>query len=166
MYSVLRCLGLLAAFALLLPALTAADTKTEKKEKLIPAGELVGKVKKVDGGGHRITLEVTQAEPVRSGKTITARPKHVNVDLETVDEPHVRLEKAPVTVDANGKNRRMNAKELQAFKDRSGLPGYKGDITDLKPNQTVRVQLGKPRTAKADEKGKIMTIFIQDEVVK
>jgi hypothetical protein len=163
MPSLFKVFGLFVALAVLLPVVLAAEPK---KERLIPAGEMTGKLTKVDTSSRHFTLQVKQPTPVRSGRIVTTQLKDVTVELDGIEDMNVRLAQAPMVLDDKGNRRKMNAKELKDYKGPAGQPGYKGDLGDLKKDQTVTVKLGKSPKAGPNEKAKIMTIIIDDPVVK
>src|SRR5713101_44587 len=110
-----------------LPALAQEEKKTEKKEKITPAGEIAGRVTAVDAAQKTITVEVRRGKGAQS------------VTWQTVDDIKIRQRTPPVVYDDKGKVRKHTAKELKELKGKGNLPGYMAGWDDLKVNEIVSV---------------------------
>ncbi len=147
MRPVFRFIGLIVTASLfVLPALAQEEKKTEKKEKITPAGQITGRVTAVDGGQKGLTLQI--------GKR--------SVQVTTVDDVKVRTLTPPVVYDDKGKVRKHTAKELKELKGKGNLPGYTAGWDDLKVNEIVSVTLG----IKKGEKNPLATMIVIEQVPK
>ncbi|MCS6851118.1 MAG: hypothetical protein NZ700_08130 [Gemmataceae bacterium] len=143
MRGVLRSAGLLLVLGFAWPILAAdPPTKTPPREKLVPAGELTGKLTKIEG--HFLTLQVTTLQPSLNPRSA---PRQVmqTIELEMVEDVKVRLLNPPPAFDDKGQVKKYTAKELAELKGPDKrLPGFTGAVADLRPNQTVSVSLVRP----------------------
>jgi hypothetical protein len=127
-----------------LPALAQEEKKTEKKEKITPAGEIAGRVTAVDGAQKTLTLQVTRQKTLQ---------------VATMDDVKIRTLMEPVFYDDKGKPRKPTAKERKELKDKDG---YKADWEDLKVNAIVKVTLGR----KKGDKNPLATIIVIERAPK
>jgi hypothetical protein len=130
------------------------DKKTDKKadpaekkqpeDKLVPLGELIGRLVRIEGAQKYLTLAVPQPR-----YTYPYRITYINrdVDLQATDEMKVRTLNPPVEFDEKGKPRKYTAKELKEMRgpDRK-LPGYTADFESLKIGQIVRVTVARRKS--------------------
>jgi hypothetical protein len=102
-----------------------------------PAGQIVGKVVKSSDGS--VTLKGMQTEPRRSGRRTSFRPVEKDVEYTLASEAKVRWQNLPKKPDGS----QYTDKEYAAMREPVGTPGYKGESSDLKSGQTVRLYLSK-----------------------
>jgi len=103
-----------------------------------------------------------------------------NLELAAGDDMKVRTMLPPVEYDDKGKVKKLTPKELKALKGPDqNVPGFPADFDNLKPGQTVRVYVTKPKKdlargkpkdkdllADSKEKPKVMMIVILAEPAK
>jgi hypothetical protein len=69
------------------------------------------------------------------------------VEIQVAPDMKVRLATPPVTFDEKGKVKRLSAKELQELKGPNPrLPGYLGELSDIRQDSMVTVYLAKSKT--------------------
>jgi hypothetical protein len=100
----------------------------EAKEQLVSKGEVDGIVTAVDGAAHTLTVKV-----------------YKDVVLQGAEEVKVRLTTLPPVYDDKGHARKYTSQELKDLKGSGNLPGYKGDFSDLKKGQVVRVKVARKK---------------------
>jgi hypothetical protein len=141
-------LALIAVLAVAFPA--AADDPTAAKKapessvlnpnadpSMRPAGQMVGKVVKSTDGS--LTLKGTQMESHRSGRRTYLRPVEKDVEYTLASDAKVRWQNLPKKADGT----QYTDKEYKALREPAGTPGYKGENSDLKAGQIVRLYLSK-----------------------
>jgi hypothetical protein len=136
---------------------TEVPEKPEPKEKLIPLGQLVGKLMRVEGAQRYITIQLTQSyiapsgggRPTGKGRpNITAQVKQStrDVELQASDDLIVRVANPPTDFDDKGRPKRRTAQELKELKGPNPkLPGYNAEFESLKPDQIVQVTVAKKK---------------------
>jgi hypothetical protein len=121
-----------------------SKTKTEAKEKLVPAGQAVGRIVKVPGADRLLGV---RGLGNGGGKA---------VDFLVHDDVKVRLAQLPAQFDDKGRPKRYSTKELNELRgpDKK-LPGFTASLEDLRVGQTVEIALvrkaGKLKLAKGEE---------------
>jgi hypothetical protein len=113
--------------------------KPETKDKLVPAGEVTGKLVRVEGSQKLLEIQINL--PYFTGRSVGYRG--VNVELQTSDDLKVRLPQPPIEFDAKGNPKKYSVKELKELRGPGNLPGFPGDFDSLKPEQYVKVVLKK-----------------------
>jgi hypothetical protein len=94
-----------------------------------------------------------QAQTVNSAYKVIA--EHKDFDLQSTPEVVVRYLELPKEYDDKGYPKKYTAAELKEMKgDNPDLPGYKADFDKLRPGQTVRVTLTKPKADPPKDKDK------------
>jgi hypothetical protein len=75
------------------------------------------------------------------------------IEVRAHETAKVRNRMPPVEYEDNGKLKVWTKKELEALKDKTGLPGYPAEFDALKPGQYVQVYMAKvaPRKKKGDD---------------
>jgi hypothetical protein len=69
------------------------------------------------------------------------------VEIQTAPDMKVRLASPPVTFDEKGKVKKLTLKERQEFKGPDPrLPGYLGELSDIRQDAMVTVYLAKSKT--------------------
>ena len=142
----------------LLAARVAADTeKKEPTEHYITVGEVEAVLKSATSTS--ITLQSNQA---RTAKTKEAKDQ----PLELTSDCKVRLRHLPPLLDDKGKKTFRTPEELTKLKGTSNLPGYEAEISDLKPNQIVKITIVKSKPATATEAPKLFVkrIIIEKDI--
>jgi hypothetical protein len=97
-------------------------------------------------------LERDRLQELKGQNTTRAVTRHKDFDLESGAEAEVRRQDPPVQYDDKGQVKKYTPKELQELKGDAKLPGYQADWTDLKPGQSVKVTLVKPKGKDKDNK--------------
>ncbi|HEV3258546.1 MAG TPA: hypothetical protein VG013_16840 [Gemmataceae bacterium] len=128
------------------------DEPTDAKDKLRPAGEFIGKLTRVEGQQKYLSVQITLTvpEPYLNGRTIAYRAKNIEKQIEVLasDNMKVRIGHPPLDYDEKGRLKRYTRKELKELKGAEGGWGYTADFDSLKPNQVVKVFLGKKKEAR------------------
>jgi hypothetical protein len=75
------------------------------------------------------------------------REKQEDLTLILADEVKVRSADVPEPFDSKGNIRKYTPEELKDLKGPENLPGYRAELTDLRPGQRVLVQLAVRRKA-------------------
>jgi hypothetical protein len=129
------------------PKKGTADDKAEARDKLIPIGELVGRLTRVEGAQRNLVIQV--AVPYL-GPGLRLAQRTFDVDLQPTDDMKVRMLQPPPDFDEKGRPKRYTAKELKELKGPDPkLPGYSADFDSLKPDQIVKVFLARKKPAKS-----------------
>jgi hypothetical protein len=97
-------------------------------------------------------LERDRLQELKGPNTTRAVTRHKDFDLESGAEAKVRRQDPPVQYDDKGQVKKYTPKELQELKGDAKLPGYQADWADLKPGQSVKVTLFKPKGKHKDNK--------------
>ena len=97
-------------------------------------------------------LERDRLQDLKGQNNTRAVTRHKDFDLESGAEAEVRRQDPPVQYDDKGHVKKYTPKELQELKGDAKLPGYQADWTDLKPGQSVKVTLVKPKGKDKDNK--------------
>jgi hypothetical protein len=147
----MRLTGLVAALALVVPALAADDKKATPKDKpdtkdttkWVSAGEIQVTLTRVDG--PQKTVAFNQKIPYRNGRSLAY--KDVENELHAADDIKVRMPSPPVEFDLKGNPKKYTSKELRELKGPGNLWGYPADFDSLKSGQLVRLFLKKPKDA-------------------
>jgi hypothetical protein len=160
-----RWVGLVVALAVILPVVAAddkkdADTKpaakdkpdpkdkkevkTETKDKMIPAGQVKGKLIRIEPSQKILSIQVNI--PYLNGKNLAN--KQVNVDYTVADDLQVLVSHPPIELDDKGKPKKPSASELKKAV-KGPLPGkwFPGDFDSLKTEQGVVAFLKKKKEA-------------------
>ena len=174
MHSTLRFVAFVAAWAILLPAVTAQDKdkgKTETKDNPAKLPNISGTLVNPGSDKGHLVLSIAYTYPERSGRGIQYKQGHKNVEFGQADEVIVRNANPPIFYD-NGKPRKPTQKELKEAKGESNLPGYQSELGNLKKDQLVTVYYQTPKKpsgkkddvdALADSKPKVRMIVIMKE---
>jgi hypothetical protein len=161
----LSCLASLA-FVLVVPAAEPptdgdknpkSNDKAEPRPKLVPVGEVVGKIAAVDSAQRSLKVSVT-INYIKPGSIVRGRgyESHRNpspqsqssqIDVFADDDVKVRLAQPPLAYDAKGNPKKYTAQELRALRGPGNQWGYPGDFDSLKNDQVVRVVLMRPKDA-------------------
>lgn len=119
--------------------------KDEKKERLVPAGQVTGVLRSAEGGNKYLTIGVNQRSIRYSGYgRPSIQTQQVNVEVQPTEDMEVRTMQPPQAFDEKGNPKRYNAKELRELRGKSRLPGFTADLSALKSGQTVLVYLARP----------------------
>ncbi len=150
---------------------TSSPDRTGAKDKYVPAGELTGKLTRVETDQKLIAVQVQV--PYLNGRNVALRGE--NVELMLADDVKVRLLNPPLEFDEKGRPRRPSAKRLRELRGTSKLPGYQADLDSLKVEQVVTVSLkrlkeksrpGARKEAAAEHKPVVSLILVLKEPVK
>ena len=149
MHSMYRLVALVAALAILIPALAAqekdkAKTKTEKKDNPSNLPTIQGKLVNPGSEKGRIVLSVSESYVEISGRRPVTRQRHKNFEFAQADEVIVRTTIRP-TFYENGKPRNPTQKELKEAKGEGNLPGYQSELSNLKRDQFVTIYYQPPK---------------------
>jgi hypothetical protein len=165
--------GAIAGSILVLGSVIAADEKskkgdaTEAKQRLTPAGQLLGEVIKVAEGGKSFTLRLHEKTPQinynnnmpRPGgyqsyrnaaslfnrrPNVTVKDSHTDVEISLADDPKVRIPFKPEIDETTKKVKPESVRPDPNDPDRK-LGGLAGFGKDLQPKQWVLVTLGATR---------------------
>ena len=68
-----------------------------------------------------------------------------NLEIPLADDAVIRFKKPPKQYDDNGKQITPTEAQLKELKGDPKLPGYKAEISDLKPGQVLEVRLSRPK---------------------
>jgi hypothetical protein len=72
-----------------------------------------------------------------------------DVEIQTIEDVVVRRARMKEVYDQNGKVRQPTPEERAAAKGSTSLPGYKSDVSELKPGQLVKLTLLKKKESKS-----------------
>jgi hypothetical protein len=130
----------------------AGDDKKEAsdgKEQLVPVGELVARLVRVEGAQRYLVVQIPQPMFVPSGwGRLQLRVINRDLELYAADNLKVRRLNPPLEFDEKGRVKRYTRKELQDLKGPDPkLLGYEADFDSLKPDQVVRVTLARKKQA-------------------
>jgi hypothetical protein len=134
-----------ALIGLFLARPAAADDKpasppAKDAKKYVDVGGLQGKVEKVNP---------TTSVLVISYRTVGRYARTEHQELTLADEAKVWFVNPPEKFDDEGKSKKLTKEELDKLKSRSGPTKglYAGELTDLRPGQQVKVNIGKLKEA-------------------
>ena len=152
----LRWVALAVALGVVCPALArddkkdgdkkpASNSKPEPpKEKMVPAGQVEGKVVRVEAGKKILAIKVKL--PYLNGRNVAYHDK--DVEYTAADEVQVLLANLPVELDEKGRPKKPNPKDLKkAVKGPGGIKGFPADFDALHSEQVVRLYLVKKKEA-------------------
>jgi hypothetical protein len=92
----------------------------------------------------------------RNGTVTPGKPKtQPDQTLEFTSDCKIRMLHLPTLRDDKGNKIFRTPEELMKLKGNSGLPGYEADAGDLKPNQTLKISIVKPKKSIAGEAEKL-----------
>jgi hypothetical protein len=176
----------LAGLILLLAGVAVADDKTKKgdladtaKQRLTPAGQILGEITKVEEGGKSFTLRLHEKTPqinynnsfqrpggyqsyrnalsmFNRGNNVTLKDSHTDVDIMLADEAKVRI---PFKPEYDEKTKKVKPESVQPDPkdpDRK-LGGVAGFGKDLQRGEWVVVTLGSTR----DKPPQILATVVQ-----
>jgi hypothetical protein len=138
------------------------DSKDTKKKddpnKMIQVGRAVeGTLVNTDNG----KVKVRTKRPVFNPGSKKYEARDVELEFELGDKVSVRLEALPVAFDDKGRKKQYSKDELAELKgpDKTAF-GYTGTMDQLKPQQYVRVFMGKPKSAAKADPPRVFMIHI------
>lgn len=130
-------------FGLVLTLRAAADDKpappaNKNAKKYVDVGSLQGKVEKVNPTTS--DLEISYRGIGRNART-------ERMELTLADDVKVWFANPPEKYDDDGKSKKLSKEELDKIKSKYGPTKglFAGELTDLRPNQMVKVTIGKPK---------------------
>lgn len=135
-----------------------ADPKTAVKDKIVSAGNFVGKLVKFGEANAYLTIQVTYqvAVPDFANMTVNVEDRQQDYQFEPAENMKVRVLRLEAVFDAKGKVKKFTEKELKDLKGPGNLPGYAGDFDQLKLEQYVRVFL----TRKKDDPNPVIAMIV------
>jgi hypothetical protein len=155
-------MGLLVAMALTVPVLAADDkqdekkpvakdksdskdkkeVKTDTKDKLVAAGQVQGKLVRIETAQKMLAIQVNVPYPDR-GKISY---KQTNAEYMVADDLQVLVAHPPIELDEKGRPKKPSAAALKkAIKGPDGGKWFPGDLDSLKQDQVVRAYLKKKK---------------------
>ncbi len=152
-----------------LPALSRGDDKNNKKPDLsaasfTKAGEVAGVLQSADKDSITLRLSGVTLQSGGYGKGVQAKENHQDLKFELTPDCKVRVAHLPPLTDDKGKPKKRTPEEIQKLKGAGKLPGYAAEISDLKSNQIVEVQLSKIKGAGPEGKSYVSLILIKGEI--
>ncbi len=151
------------------PAAPGSSVLAPARPQLHSAGHIEAKVGKVDGS--TITLKLPEVEQtqhnggegrsMRRGRGLHLQRVEKDHDFDLADEVKVRWKDLPKGPD--GKAKQYTDEEYKKLREPANAPGFKAELSDLKPGQTVRVYLSK---AGKDDKPVATTVLILADAPK
>jgi hypothetical protein len=145
------------------PAPGSGVLNPNPKPQMHSAGQMVARLSKVDGS--TITLKLSDLEQSKNGSGGARKGKggsqihrvEKDHDYDLASDVKVRWKDLPKKADGKA----YTDKEYNALRDPPGTPGYKADMSDLKPGQTVRLYLSKG-SAKDDKVVATVVMIVAD----
>jgi hypothetical protein len=136
-FVMVACASAVFAAAVLLPV--AHSQSKDQWEKL--GSPIKGKLIKIQGATY--IVQMTTQVPQLTGNPPRLQLKELKKDFHfrLTEDCAVRLPEPPMAFDSQGNIKRYTAAELSALKGpNKTLPGYTGDVADLRPGMFVQVQ--------------------------
>ena len=100
-----------------------------------------------------VDLQIKIAQEQRN--VLQWKEERQNVEFQAADDMKVRLAQPPAQFDDKGRLRRATAKERDDLKGpNKSLPGYNGELSDLKSGSVVKVYLPKAKPGARSASGK------------
>jgi hypothetical protein len=124
--------------------LNADVQRARQLEQQVAANPTPGQINALKQQYEQIRKEQTQ---LRDLYNVTYK----DIEFHAADGMMVRFLKPPVVYDDKGERKNFNSAELAAMRGfDSNVPGYEAKLSDLQPNQIIRVSLRTAKPASAD----------------
>ncbi len=144
--------GLLGLALAIGSVVTAADPAPTSSSSTTPTYITVGDIVRevVSSDANSITLRETYfVQPARPVRGRPANPnankntgwQHRDTTMNFTADATARIKRLPPKVGADGKKEGYNPEEFAKLKGNPNLPGFKAELSDLKPGQMVEVHI-------------------------